>query len=154
LPTLFTRIIEGELPAYFVWEDERCVAFLCKPPFRTGHTLLVPREEVDQWQDLDPELAAHLMLVAQRLGRALRIGFEAARVAVFIAGIEIPHAHLHLIPVEARVYRIGFDFVDEEEFRNREDADDTNPAPSAAEYEEAAEVIRGALRTLGLEPSP
>jgi histidine triad (HIT) family protein len=49
LPTIFTRIIEGELPAYFVWEDERCVAFLAKPPYRPGHTLLVAREEVDQW---------------------------------------------------------------------------------------------------------
>ena len=66
-------------------------------------------------------------------------------------GIEIRHAHPHLIPVEAEVYRMGFDFVDKEEFRQRTDASDTNTAPSPAEYEEAAEVIRGALRTLGLK---
>ena len=152
MPTTFTRIIEGELPAYFVWEDELCVGFLAKPPFRPGHTLLVAREEVDQWLDLDPELASHLMSVAQQIGKALRTGFRAARVAVFIAGIEIPHAHLHLIPVEPEVYRIGFDFIDEEEFRRQQEAGDGATAPSPTEYEEAAAVIRSSLKRLGFEP--
>jgi histidine triad (HIT) family protein len=137
LPTVFTRIIEGQLPAHVVWEDERRVAFLSKPPYRPGLTLLVPRQEVDQWVDLSPELASHLMSVAQLIGKALGIGFRAARVGVFIAGVEIPHAHIHLIPVEPEVYRMGFDFMTEEEFQRREDsAESANPSP--AEYNEAA----------------
>jgi diadenosine tetraphosphate (Ap4A) HIT family hydrolase len=151
--TIFSRIIEGELPAYFVWEDERCVAFLAKPPYRPGHTLLVPREEVDQWVDLDPALATHLMSVAQLIGKALRRGFGAARVSVFIAGVEIPHAHIHLIPVEPEVYRIGFDFMDEEEFRRREGTGQSaEPAPT--EYEDAASTVRRTLKELGFEPRP
>lgn len=67
--------------------------------------------------DLDPGLAAHLMGVAQLIGKALRRGFRATRVGMFIAGVEISHAHIHLIPVEPEVYRMGFDFIDEEEFR-------------------------------------
>ena len=149
MPTLFTRIIEGELPAYFVWEDERCVAFLSKPPHRPGHTLVVPREEVEQWLDLDRELVSHLMSVAQRIGKALRTGFRAARVGVFIAGVEIPHAHIHLIPVETEIYRMGFDFMDEAEFRQRQDVE-CGADPSPTEYEEAAAIIREALRELGL----
>ena len=153
MPTIFTRIIQGELPAYFVWEDERCVAFLCKPPYRPGHTLLVPREEVDQWVDLDPELASHLISVAQRIGRALRGGFRAARVGVFIAGVEIPHAHIHLIPVGPEIYRMGFDFVDEEEFRRRGGAVGS-AEPSAAGYEEAAAIVGRSLEELGYGPRP
>lgn len=149
MPTAFTRIIEGKLSAYIVWEDERCVAFLCKPPFRPGHTLVVPREEVDQWLDLDPELVSHLTEVAQQIGQALRTGFRAARVAVFIAGVEIPHAHIHLIPVEPEVYRIGFDFMDEAEFRRREDVEG-GTGPSSTDYEEAAAIIREALKELGI----
>ena len=71
MPTLFTRIIEGELPGRFVYRDERCVAFLTIEPISHGHTLVVPIEEVDHWIDLDPELASHCFSVAQRVGRAI-----------------------------------------------------------------------------------
>jgi diadenosine tetraphosphate (Ap4A) HIT family hydrolase len=148
LPTAFTRIIEGELPDYIVWEDERCVAFLCKLPFRPGHSLVVSRVEVDQWLDLDPGLISHLTEVAQQIGQALRTGFRAARVAVFIAGVEIPHAHVHLIPVEPEVHRIGFDFMDEAEFRRREDVEGDATA-SSPDYEGTAKIIRKALKELG-----
>jgi hypothetical protein len=94
------------------------------------------------------------MLVAQLLGKALRSGFRAARVGVFIAGVEIPHAHIHLIPVEPEVYRIGFDFMDEDEFQRRGGGAGQSADPSPAEYEEAAAIVRGSLKELGFEPRP
>ena len=70
MPTLFTRIIDGEIPGVFVWRDPECVAFLSINPMHPGHTLVVPRAEVDHWIDLDPDLAAHLFQVAQTIGKA------------------------------------------------------------------------------------
>ena len=101
MPTVFTRIIEGELPGRFVHRDERCAAFLSIAPTRPGHTLVVPIEEVDHWIDLDPELAAHLMQVAQRVGRAQLAAFGVPRVGLLIAGLEVPHTHLHVIPMDS-----------------------------------------------------
>ncbi len=71
MPTIFTRIIEGELPGRFVWRDELCVAFVSINPLRPGHTLVVPRAEIDHWLDLDPELAAHLHFEIRPKGRAI-----------------------------------------------------------------------------------
>ena len=99
MPSLFTRIIDGELPGRFVWRDDRCVAFLSIAPLRTGHTLVVPIAEVDHWIDLDPDLAAHLMVVAQAIGRAQLAAFTPARVGLIIAGMEVPHTHLHVVPI-------------------------------------------------------
>lgn len=134
MATVFTRIIEGELPARFVWKDERCVAFLSIEPIRAGHTLVVPREEVDHWLDLTPDLAAHLMTVAQTVGRALGRGFNPARVGLTIVGLEVPHVHLHLVPLDAMA---DLDFARAEQ----------NPDPAA--LDRAAETIRAALRDLG-----
>ncbi len=78
MPTIFTRIIEGELPGRFVHRDETCVAFLSIAPIRPGHTLVVPVQEVDHWVDLDPASLAHLMQVAQRIGRAQMEAFSPA----------------------------------------------------------------------------
>jgi histidine triad (HIT) family protein len=101
VPSIFTRIIEGELPGRFVWRDERCVAFLSIAPLRPGHTLVVPVEEVDHWIDLSPDLAAHLFTVAQRIGQAQHQAFSPGRIGLIIAGMEVPHTHLHVIPVDA-----------------------------------------------------
>jgi histidine triad (HIT) family protein len=98
MPTLFTRIIDGEIPATFVWQDERCVAFLSINPLAPGHTLVVPREEVDHWIDLPTDLGHHLFDVAQSVGEAQRAAFDCERVGVIIAGYEIPHTHLHVFP--------------------------------------------------------
>jgi histidine triad (HIT) family protein len=98
--SVFTRIIEGDLPGRFVHRDDRCVAFLTIEPLSRGHTLVVPIEEVDHWIDLDPDLAAHLMVVAQRIGRAIDTAFDPARVAVLIIGDEVPHVHLHVVPID------------------------------------------------------
>jgi diadenosine tetraphosphate (Ap4A) HIT family hydrolase len=96
LATLFMRLIGGELPARFVWRDDVCVGFLTITPLSPGHTLVVPREEVDDWPNLEPLLIAHLMSVAQAVGRAILRGFEPEKVGLMIAGLEIPHAHVHV----------------------------------------------------------
>ena len=98
MPSVFTRIIDGELPARFVWKDDRCVAFLGHRPLRPGHTLVVPRLDVDHWVDLEPELLGHLMGVSHRIGQALQHGFHPLKVGMIIAGLEVPHVHVHLVP--------------------------------------------------------
>ncbi|MDH3705283.1 MAG: HIT family protein [Acidimicrobiia bacterium] len=96
MATLFTRIIDGELPGRFVWHDDIAVAFLALHPLATGHTLVVPRLEVDQWTDLPTEVAAHLMLVAHHIGVAQKTAFSPTRVGLIIAGFEVPHTHVHV----------------------------------------------------------
>ena len=86
MPTLFTRIIQGELPGRFVWKDELCVAFLSIEPLRPGHTLVVPRREIDHWIDVPDELHGHIAQVSKRLGHALQAAFRPAKVGVMIAG--------------------------------------------------------------------
>jgi len=100
MPTLFTRIINREIPGRFVYEDELCVAFLTVAPIRPGHTLVVPREEIDHWVDLAPETAAHLMQVAQNVARAIQRVFPSKKVGLMIAGLEVPHVHIHLTPMD------------------------------------------------------
>ncbi len=101
MPTIFTKIIEGALPAHFVWKDEHCVVFLSIAPLKPGHCLVVPRAEVDHWLDLDPEINAHLTRVAQKVGQALMQAFEPARVATMVLGMEVPHVHVHVVPIDS-----------------------------------------------------
>ncbi len=98
MATIFTHIINGDIPGTFVHRDERCVAFLSINPLAFGHTLVVPIDEVDHWVDLPADLAAHLFEVAYRIGSAQKAAFACERVGVIIAGYEVPHAHIHLIP--------------------------------------------------------
>ena len=100
MPSVFTRIIQGELPARFVWKDELCVVFLSIAPLRPGHALVVPRAEVEHWIDLPAVTAAHLMLVAQTIGKAQQAAFNPARVGLMIAGFEVPHVHVHVVPID------------------------------------------------------
>jgi histidine triad (HIT) family protein len=99
MASLFTRIIDGELPGRFVHTDDRCAAFLTIAPIRPGHTLVVPRAEVDHWVDVEPDLAGHLFQVAQRIGQAQMEAFRPERVGLIVAGMEVPHTHLHVIPI-------------------------------------------------------
>jgi len=101
MPTLFSRIIDGEIPGRFVWKDDEAVAFLTIAPITPGHTLVVPRAEVDHWLDLPPALASHLMAVGQAVGQAQMAAFSPTRVGLIIAGLEVPHCHLHLIPIDS-----------------------------------------------------
>jgi len=101
MPSVFTRIIDGELPGTFVWRDSECVGILSINPVRPGHALVVPRIEVDHWIDLEPPLAEHLMTVAQAIGRAQQRAFAPERIGLLIAGLEVPHTHLHVMPIVA-----------------------------------------------------
>ncbi len=99
MTTIFSRIIAGELPGHFVYRDDVVVAFLSIGPIATGHTLVVPVEEVDHWLDLDDDTVARLSVVAKRVGQAQVTAFGAQRVALIIAGLEVPHTHLHVLPI-------------------------------------------------------
>lgn len=98
MPSVFTRIITGEWPGTFVWRDDTCVAFLSINPMAYGHTLVVPIVEVDHWIDLDSTTVDHLFRVAHTIGRAQQRAFGCERVGLIIAGYEVPHTHLHLVP--------------------------------------------------------
>jgi len=130
MPTLFTRIIDGELPGRFVHRDDRAVAFLTISPITPGHTLVVPVAEVDHWLDLDLDDATHLMAVAQRVGCAVQTAFDVDRVGLVIAGLEVPHTHLHVIPMRT---------LGDLDFAN------ADPAPDPDALDDAAERIRAAL---------
>ncbi len=99
MATVFSRIIDGDLPGTFVWRDDDSVAFLSINPVQPGHLLVVPRAEVDHWIDLETPLACHLMAVAQTLARAVQRVYEPLKVGLLIAGLEVPHTHLHVIPI-------------------------------------------------------
>jgi len=101
MTTLFTRIIAGEIPGRFVWRDDRAVGFLTIAPITPGHVLVVPVAEVDHWVDLEPDLAAHLVQVAQKIASAQMAVFTPVRIGMIIAGLEVPHCHLHLIPIDS-----------------------------------------------------
>jgi diadenosine tetraphosphate (Ap4A) HIT family hydrolase len=100
MPTIFTRIVAGELPGVFVWRDERCVAFLSINPMAPGHTLVVPLDEIDHWIDAPADLVGHLMGVAHAIGRAQQTAFSCERVGLIIAGYEVPHLHVHVVPTD------------------------------------------------------
>lgn len=99
MASLFTRIIEGELPAHFVWKDDVCVGFLSIAPLKPGHTLVVPRAEVDHWLDLDPEVVAHVSVVAQSIGKAQMRAYRPVKVGTIVLGLEVPHVHVHVAPI-------------------------------------------------------
>lgn len=101
MSTLFSRIINGELPGRIVHRDDLCAAFLDVGPRTLGHTLVVPIAETDHWIDLSAEHAAHLLQVAQRIGRAQLEAFDCQRIGLVIAGYEVPHTHLHVIPTNS-----------------------------------------------------
>lgn len=101
MATIFTRIIRGEIPSYKVAEDERFYAFLDINPLTKGHTLVVPKQETDYIFDLDDETLAGMMLFARRIARKIESVVECKRVAVAVVGLEVPHAHIHLIPINS-----------------------------------------------------
>jgi len=99
MPSIFTRIINGEIPSYTIAEDEHCYAFLDINPNAIGHTLCVPKKEVDKLFDLDKETYSHLMEFAKRIAAALEHAVPCKRVGMAVVGLEVPHAHVHLIPI-------------------------------------------------------
>ena len=117
-----------------MWKDDLAVAFLTINPLRPGHTLVVSREEVDHWLDLSPDVAAHLMRVSHAIGKAIQLAFKPAKVGLVIAGLEVPHVHLHVVPIDG---------LRDLNFANQ----DMNAKP--ADLDRAAAAIRTALRQLG-----
>ena len=100
MASIFTRIIKGEIPSYKVAEDERFFAFLDINPLTKGHTLVVPKQETDYLFDLDDRTLADMIVFAKRIARKLKEKIECKRVAVVVLGLEVPHAHIHLIPIQ------------------------------------------------------
>jgi diadenosine tetraphosphate (Ap4A) HIT family hydrolase len=136
MTTLFSRIISGELPARFVWQDPEVTAFLSIAPLRPGHTLVVPRREVDRWTDADGALLGRCIEVAQAIGQGVQAAWNAPRAGLVIAGFEVPHLHLHVAPVWDMS---DFDFSRVEQEEDQSALDD------------AAERLRAALLALGHE---
>ena len=134
--TIFTRIIDGEIPGTFVWRDEHCVAFMSINPMAHGHTLVVPIDEIDHWVDVPPDLAAHLFEVTRHIGVAQQAAFSPEKVGVIIAGYEVPHAHIHVLPTNSMA-QLSF----------------ANAAANVArdDLESAAAAIRAALREAGFD---
>lgn len=100
MATLFTRIIRGEIPSQKLLEDDRFLAFLDIRPINPGHALVVPKLEVDQLFDLDAGTLAAALPFAQRVAAALKASVPCKRVGVLVAGFEVPHAHIHLVPIQ------------------------------------------------------
>ena len=134
MTTIFTRIIEGEIPGRFVWSDPEVVAFLPIALLAPGHTLVVPVEPVDHWIDLDPALNARVWTVAQTISRALDGLYQPTKVGVLVVGEEVPHAHVHLVP---------FTDLSQLSFANQD------TSPSAEALDEQADRLREALRDAG-----
>ncbi len=101
MATIFTRIIKGEIPSYKVAEDEHYYAFLDINPLTPGHTLVVPKQEVDYLFDLDDRTLAEMMIFAKKIARKIGEKIACKRVAVVVLGMEVPHAHIHLIPINS-----------------------------------------------------
>jgi histidine triad (HIT) family protein len=131
MASIFTRIINGEIPCYKIAEDDRFIAFLDVRPLKPGHTLVVPKKEVDYIFDLDENTLADMMLFAQKVAQAMKEVIECRRIGVAVIGLEVPHAHIHLVPL-TRETDLLF----------------TNPrlSPSPEEYDKLAKSISERVR--------
>lgn len=134
MASVFTQIIKGEAPARFIWKDGVAVAFLTINPITPGHVLVVPRKEIDHWEQMDTATFTHLSDVAQKVGRAVKVAYNAERIGLIISGLEIPHVHLHVLPVSSPE---SFDFTK------------ADPNPDPKELDAAAKRMRNSLRASG-----
>lgn len=133
MATLFTKIINGEVPGTFVYHDDKCVAFLDVAPMTEGHVMVVPREEISHWIDADADLLAHLTAVAKSIGEAQKRAFDCDRIGLLIVGYEVPHLHIHVLPTTSM-----------DDF----DISDRAPMQTPEQLEAPAEKIRQALSEL------
>ncbi|MCP3992902.1 MAG: HIT family protein [Actinomycetia bacterium] len=134
MASIFTRIIAGEIPGRLVWADDTCVVMVDIRPLHEGHCLVIPRAEVDHWIDLAPEEGSHLMEVAGHVGRAQHEAFVCGRIGMLIAGFEVPHTHVHVVPI---------DDMGDLDFRN------ADPSVDAAELDRVADRLRQQLSDHG-----
>jgi len=134
VPTIFTRIMNGEIPGRIVWRDDTCVAMVDIRPLNRGHVLVIPVAEVDRWTDLPAEVAAHCTTVAHAIGRAQMAALSPARIGLMIAGFEVPHTHLHVVPIDHMGH---LDFAG------------ADPDVAPEDLDAVAELLRDALRADG-----
>lgn len=133
MATIFTRIITGEIPGRIIWSDVHCVAMVDIRPLHPGHCLVIPRAEIDHWVDLEAWLASHLMTVAHHVASAQKAVVASSRVGLMIAGFEVPHAHVHVVPMSSMAHL---------DFANARQGD-------PAELDAMADSLRQALRGQG-----
>ena len=103
MDSIFTKIVKGEIPSYKVAENETCYAFLDINPLAKGHTLVIPKKQVDYLFDLDEELYVELQLFAKKVAKALGKAIPSLRIAEAVIGLDVPHAHIHLIPINSEL---------------------------------------------------
>ena len=130
MSTIFTKIVNKEIPCHLIKEDDRFLAFLGVMPLVEGHVLVIPKQEVDYLFDLDPELLGDLMKFAQTIAPAIKKAIPCKKVGVAVIGLEVPHAHVHLVPMN-RMLDINFS---QEKMK-----------PSAESLAKTAELIRSFL---------
>ncbi|MDG2176486.1 MAG: HIT family protein [Gammaproteobacteria bacterium] len=100
MASIFTKIINREIPGHFVWEDDLCFSIMTIQPIKQGHLMVIPKEEVDHWDDVPETTATHLMAVSQKIAKAIKAVIPCKRIGVSIVGIEVPHTHIHLMPMD------------------------------------------------------
>ena len=130
MPSIFTRIIQGEIPGRILHEDDQCFAMLDIRPLHPGHTLVIPKDEIDQWTDLPADLVTHLMAVAHRIAKAQKQAVGCERIGLMIAGFEVPHTHVHVVPLRSMANL---------DFRN------ADVSPKADELDAMADLLRSTL---------
>lgn len=133
--SIFSKIIAGDIPGHFVWRDDKAVAIMTIGPICPGHLMVIPVEEIDHWDDLPEALANHCLSVARTLAKALKAVYGCRRVSLQIVGLEVPHTHLHLVPI---------DKLEDANFANARPADSDELAAEA-------EKIRRQLAVMGLK---
>ena len=129
MASIFTKILDGDIPGTFGYEDDRCAAFMDITPMTDGHVLVIPREEIDHWLDMPEELTSHLMAVAQKIGKAQKKAFSCERVGVMIQGFEVPHVHIHVWPTNS---------IDDFRLDNKHGSTEAEDIAAAAEKVKAA----------------
>ena len=134
MASIFTRIIDGEIPGRIVWRDATCVAMVDIRPLNRGHVLVIPITEVDRWTDLPAEVVVHCTGVAHAVGRAQMAVLSPTRIGLMVAGFEVPHTHLHVVPIDHMGH---LDFAQA----------DTDADPD--DLDAVADILREALRAAG-----
>jgi len=130
MATIFSRIIKGEIPCYKIAEDERYFAFLDINPLKEGHTLVVPKQETDYIFDLDDNQLAGLIIFSKKIAAAIKKAFPCNRIGIAVLGLEVPHAHIHLVPMDS---------MEDVNFRN------PKLKLSPGQFQEIAEKIRAKI---------
>ena len=108
MASIFTRILKGEIPAHKILEDDKYLAFLDLRPVNPGHTLVIPKQEIDYLFDMEDPLLGGLFVFAKKVAPAIKKAIPCKRVGVMVAGLEVPHAHVHLIPIIESLHELNF----------------------------------------------